>query len=62
MKFNIMGPVIILLVAFTTNQLTMVICTSLGMEKQEAEGIATLTMVVAAIIAFTRMRRGTRKP
>lgn len=56
-KYNIMRPIMILLVAFFCYNLTIFVCSLFGMAEESAENIAYIVMIIGAILAFLRLNR-----
>lgn len=56
-RYNFFRPLMIILVAFLANNITMLICAALGVAQETAETIAVLVMVAAAIVTYMRLTR-----
>ena len=60
-RFNLIRPLIIILVAFAVNNLAQVICTAIGLSPETTDLVAVLAMVAAALYAYTRLTRSKPK-
>ncbi|TLS50286.1 hypothetical protein FE782_21730 [Paenibacillus antri] len=56
-KYNFFRPLIILLVAFATNNLAKLVCAAFGVDPETTESIAIGAMVLAALFTYTRLNR-----
>lgn len=56
-RYNFFRPLMIILVAFLANNITMLICGAFGLEQELAETIAVIVMVIAAIFTYMRLTR-----
>lgn len=59
-RFNLIRPLIIILVAFAVNNLARVICSALGAAPETTDFVAVLAMVAAALFTYVRLTRGQR--
>jgi len=57
-RFNLIRPLIIIVVAFAVNNLTRAVCALAGVPQETAEFLAVLFMLVAALYTYTRLMRG----
>ena len=60
-RFNFFRPLLLILVAITVNNITKLICISLGTTQETAESIAIIAMVAAGLFTYTRLTRNQRK-
>ena len=61
LKYNIMRPLLIIAVAFFANTFTNLVLTSFGVEPVTAGNIAYAVMIIAAVLAFIRLRKRSGK-
>lgn len=56
-KFNFYRPLLIIAVAFFAKTLTQTIAMMAGAEKEMAENLGFIAMIIAALITFTRLNK-----
>ena len=61
MKYNFIRPLLILAVAFATNAIVSLILIGFGVEQELAGNIAYAAAIVAAVLAFVRIRKRSGK-
>ncbi|CAH1219125.1 hypothetical protein PAECIP111892_04668 [Paenibacillus auburnensis] len=59
--YNIMRPVMLILVALVTRTLVNTICLMFGMTPESAGSVAMIGMIIAALIMYNRMMKSRRK-
>jgi len=60
-RYNIWRPILLVAVALLTNNLVTTLATLFGMSPDAASNLGYIAMVIAALIAFNRMRKPNRK-
>jgi hypothetical protein len=56
-KYNIIRPILLIVIALLTKSLVTNLCMLLGMESESAKTMGFGAMVVAALVVFSRNRR-----
>jgi hypothetical protein len=56
-NFNLIRPLLIVLVAIFTKNLVEFICIISGFSKEIAENLGYLGMIIAAVVVFVRLNR-----
>lgn len=56
-KYNIMRPIMLIVIALLTKSLVTNLCMLLGMEAELAKSLGFGAMVIAALVVFSRSRR-----
>ena len=60
-RFNLIRPLIIIVVAFAVNNLAAGICAAFGLDQRTTDMVAVLAMVAAALYTYTRLTRNRTK-
>lgn len=60
-RYNFVRPLLIILVAFATNNIVSFICYSFGVDKETTESVALGAMVLAALFTYMRLTRNQRR-
>ncbi|WP_308634019.1 hypothetical protein [Paenibacillus silvisoli] len=56
-KYNIIRPIMLIVIALLTKSLVTNLCMVLGMGQEAAANLGFMAMMIAGIVVFTRMRR-----
>ncbi|OMF19731.1 hypothetical protein BK133_29675 [Paenibacillus sp. FSL H8-0548] len=60
-KYNFIRPLMLIVVALLVKSLITNLCMVFGMEQGPAENIGFISMIIAAIIVYSRIARKRRK-
>ncbi|KTD83676.1 hypothetical protein [Paenibacillus sp.] len=60
-RYNIMRPIMLIVVALLTRSLVTNLCILFGMQAEVASSIGTLGMVIAGLVMYNRMNIRRRK-
>jgi hypothetical protein len=60
-RYNLLRPLLILIVAFAVNNVTKIVCQAFGVSPENTDSIAIAAMVIAALFVYTRLTRNQRR-